>query len=113
MDAIVFTFFFLIMFLDLYINNNSNLKGKVLSNNPTQPPFFTSVLEWFFAGVVASMLFPLHYAAKKLVYSAFHSSIGISKVYAYILNKDFVNLIFNYLKRLSKVQEYTSDQINV
>ncbi|KAJ4733949.1 Long-chain-fatty-acid--CoA ligase FadD15 [Rhynchospora pubera] len=63
----------------LYMEAKRIYEGKALSKNPREPPLFFCILDWLFARLVAVTLFPLHFLAKKLLYSKIHSAIGISK----------------------------------
>jgi hypothetical protein len=53
------------------------------------------MLDWLWARIIATILFPIHMLAKKLVYSKIHSAIGISKV-LYCL-PCFIIMLFYYI----------------
>ncbi|KAJ1693316.1 hypothetical protein LUZ63_010014 [Rhynchospora breviuscula] len=63
----------------LYMEAERIFEGKALPKNSIQPAFLACVLEWFCARIVAAILLPFHFVARKRIYSKFHSSIGISK----------------------------------
>ncbi|RDY06865.1 putative acyl-activating enzyme 16, chloroplastic, partial [Mucuna pruriens] len=54
-------------------------EGKCLTKDPTPPSYLHSMLDWLWARFIATILFPVHLLAKKLVYSKIHSAIGMSK----------------------------------
>ncbi|XP_020226600.1 probable acyl-activating enzyme 16, chloroplastic isoform X1 [Cajanus cajan] len=54
-------------------------EGKCLTKNQKPPSYLHSILDWLWARVMATILFPVHLLAKKLVYSKIHSAIGMSK----------------------------------
>ncbi|GFQ03135.1 probable acyl-activating enzyme 16 chloroplastic [Phtheirospermum japonicum] len=53
--------------------------GKCLARNLEQPSHISAFFDWVWARIVATILWPLHKLANKIVYSKIHSSIGISK----------------------------------
>jgi long-chain acyl-CoA synthetase len=75
--SLIFCFFFS-HFLFYYFEIMK--KGKVLSKNPMRPSLVICILDWLCARFVAATMFPLHFLAKKLLYSKIHSAIGITKV---------------------------------
>ncbi|KAG5125613.1 hypothetical protein JHK82_032350 [Glycine max] len=54
-------------------------EGKCLTKDQKPPSYLHSILDWLWARVVATILFPVHLLAKILVYRKIHSAIGISK----------------------------------
>ncbi|XP_052729027.1 long-chain-fatty-acid--[acyl-carrier-protein] ligase AEE15, chloroplastic isoform X3 [Vigna angularis] len=54
-------------------------EGKCLTKDQKPPSYLQSMLDWLWARIIATILFPVHLLAKKLVYSKIHSAIGISK----------------------------------
>ncbi|XP_050899029.1 probable acyl-activating enzyme 16, chloroplastic isoform X3 [Lathyrus oleraceus] len=62
-----------------YMEYRRIYEGKCLTRNTKQPSIIHSTLDWLWASIIASILFPIHLLAKKLVYSKIHSAIGISK----------------------------------
>ncbi|CAI8618568.1 unnamed protein product [Vicia faba] len=62
-----------------YMEYRRIYEGKCLTRNTKQPSIIHSMLDWLWASIIASILFPIHLLAKKLVYSKIHSAIGISK----------------------------------
>ncbi|KAK9933008.1 hypothetical protein M0R45_020222 [Rubus argutus] len=54
-------------------------EGTYLTRNQKQPSYFTTVADWWWARIVAAILWPLHVLGTILVYSKIHSAIGISK----------------------------------
>ncbi|KAK9933010.1 hypothetical protein M0R45_020224 [Rubus argutus] len=54
-------------------------EGTYLTRNQKQPSYYTSVADWWWARIVAAILWPLHVLGTILVYSKIHSAIGISK----------------------------------
>ncbi|XP_014619771.1 probable acyl-activating enzyme 16, chloroplastic isoform X3 [Glycine max] len=54
-------------------------EGKCLTKDQKPPSYLHSILDWLWARVVATILFPVHLLAKILVYHKIHSAIGISK----------------------------------
>jgi hypothetical protein len=56
------------------------LQGKCLTKNQKSPSYLYAMLDWLGARIIATILFPIHMLAKKLVYSKIHSAIGFSKV---------------------------------
>ncbi|XP_058731737.1 probable acyl-activating enzyme 16, chloroplastic isoform X1 [Vicia villosa] len=62
-----------------YMEYRRIYEGKCLTRNTKQPSTIHSMLDWLWASIIASILFPIHLLAKKLVYSKIHSAIGISK----------------------------------
>ncbi|XP_057420973.1 probable acyl-activating enzyme 16, chloroplastic isoform X2 [Lotus japonicus] len=62
-----------------YMEYKRIYEGKCLTKNKKQPSYVYSFLDWLWARIVATILFPIHILAKKLVYSKIHSAIGISK----------------------------------
>ncbi|TKY47811.1 acyl-activating enzyme 16 [Spatholobus suberectus] len=54
-------------------------EGKCLTKDQKPPSYLHSMLDWLWARVIATILFPVHLLAKKLVYSKIHSAIGMSK----------------------------------
>ncbi|KAI4344915.1 hypothetical protein L6164_012095 [Bauhinia variegata] len=54
-------------------------EGKCLTKHQKQPSYAFALLDWLWARVMATILFPIHMLAKKLVYSKIHSAIGITK----------------------------------
>ncbi|KAG7995373.1 hypothetical protein I3843_01G105900 [Carya illinoinensis] len=54
-------------------------EGKCLTRNQAQPSYLVSMLEWVWARFIATILWPVHLLAKKIVYGKIHSAIGISK----------------------------------
>ncbi|WJX39423.1 Long-chain-fatty-acid--[acyl-carrier-protein] ligase AEE15, chloroplastic [Trifolium repens] len=54
-------------------------EGKCLTKNQKSPSYLYAMLDWLWARIIATILFPIHMLAKKLVYSKIHSAIGISK----------------------------------
>ncbi|KAL6532179.1 Long-chain-fatty-acid--[acyl-carrier-protein] ligase AEE15, chloroplastic [Orobanche gracilis] len=62
-----------------YMEARRIYEGKCLSRNLEQPSHLSAFFDWFWARIVATILWPLHILAKKIVYSKIHSAIGISK----------------------------------
>lgn len=56
-----------------------------MTRNQKQPSYLASVADWWWARIVAAILWPLHVLGTKLVYSKIHSAIGISKVILFLL----------------------------
>ncbi|XP_068474542.1 probable acyl-activating enzyme 16, chloroplastic isoform X2 [Phaseolus vulgaris] len=54
-------------------------EGKCLMKDQKPPSYLHSMLDWLWARIIATILFPVHLLATKLVYSKIHSAIGISK----------------------------------
>lgn len=54
-------------------------EGKCLTKNQKSPSYLYAMLDWLGARIIATILFPIHMLAKKLVYSKIHSAIGFSK----------------------------------
>ncbi|KAK7379626.1 hypothetical protein VNO80_05090 [Phaseolus coccineus] len=54
-------------------------EGKCLVKDQKPPSYLHSMLDWLWARIIATILFPVHLLATKLVYSKIHSAIGISK----------------------------------
>nr|CAD1820483.1 unnamed protein product [Ananas comosus var. bracteatus] len=63
----------------LYMEAKRIYEGKVLTKSPIQPSFFAAMIDWLWARIISTLLLPLHYLGKKLVYNKIHSAIGISK----------------------------------
>ncbi|KAL6582049.1 Long-chain-fatty-acid--[acyl-carrier-protein] ligase AEE15, chloroplastic [Orobanche minor] len=63
----------------VYMEARRIYEGKCLSRNLEQPSHLSAFFDWFWARIVATILWPLHILAKKIVYSKIHSAIGISK----------------------------------
>ncbi|VFQ64618.1 unnamed protein product [Cuscuta campestris] len=53
-------------------------EGKCLTKDQKHPNL-VSVLDWLCARAIAALLWPLHFLARKVVYSKIHSNINISK----------------------------------
>ncbi|CAK8578455.1 unnamed protein product [Lathyrus sativus] len=62
-----------------YMEYRRIYEGKCLTRDTKQPSIIHSTLDWLWASIIASILFPIHLLAKKIVYSKIHSAIGISK----------------------------------
>ncbi|XP_061373012.1 probable acyl-activating enzyme 16, chloroplastic isoform X2 [Gastrolobium bilobum] len=62
-----------------YMEYKRIYEGKCLTKNKQQPSYVHSMLDWLWARIIATILFPVHILARKLVYSKIHSVIGISK----------------------------------
>ncbi|PNX75846.1 putative acyl-activating enzyme chloroplastic-like, partial [Trifolium pratense] len=62
-----------------YMEYKRIYEGKCLTRNTEQHSFIHSMLDWLWARIIATILFPIHLLAAKLVYSKIHSAIGISK----------------------------------
>ncbi|KAJ1407304.1 AMP-dependent synthetase/ligase [Sesbania bispinosa] len=62
-----------------YMEYKRIYEGKCLTKDKKQPSYIYSMLDWLLARIIATILFPIHILAKKLVYSKIHSAIGISK----------------------------------
>ncbi|CAH9049992.1 unnamed protein product [Cuscuta epithymum] len=54
-------------------------EGRCLTKDHKQPSYLISALEWLGTRAIAALLSPLHLLARKLIYSKFHTNIGISK----------------------------------
>ncbi|XP_043710002.1 probable acyl-activating enzyme 16, chloroplastic [Telopea speciosissima] len=63
----------------VYMDFKRIYEGKCLTRNQNQPPFLVSMFDWLLARIIAAVLWPMHAAGLKLVYSKIHSAIGISK----------------------------------
>ncbi|KAI3470044.1 hypothetical protein Pfo_026707 [Paulownia fortunei] len=62
-----------------YMEARRIYEGKFLARNLEQPSHLSALFDWLWARIVATILWPLHTLAKKIVYSKIHSAIGISK----------------------------------
>ncbi|PIN22687.1 Long-chain acyl-CoA synthetases (AMP-forming) [Handroanthus impetiginosus] len=62
-----------------YMEARRIYEGKCLARSPKQPSHLSAALDWSWARIIATILWPLHVLAKKIVYSKIHSAIGISK----------------------------------
>ncbi|KAL3619988.1 Long-chain-fatty-acid--[acyl-carrier-protein] ligase AEE15, chloroplastic [Castilleja foliolosa] len=62
-----------------YMEAKRIYEGKCLARNLEQPSHISAFFDWVWARIVATILWPLHKLANKIVYSKIHSSIGISK----------------------------------
>ncbi|KAK6161688.1 hypothetical protein DH2020_005069 [Rehmannia glutinosa] len=62
-----------------YMEAKRIYEGKCLARNLEQPSHLSALFDWMWARIVATILFPLHTLAKKIVYSKIKSAIGISK----------------------------------
>lgn len=51
-----------------------------MTKNQKAPVYIVAVVDWLWARLVASILWPLHMLAEKLVHEKIRSSIGITKV---------------------------------
>lgn len=56
-----------------------------MTRNQIQPSYLAALADWWWARIVAAILWPLHVLGTKLVYSKIHSAIGISKVILFLL----------------------------
>ncbi|XP_010247393.1 PREDICTED: long-chain-fatty-acid--[acyl-carrier-protein] ligase AEE15, chloroplastic-like isoform X2 [Nelumbo nucifera] len=63
----------------LYMESKRIYEGKVLTRNQKPHPLIFLMVDWFWARITATILWPLHILGMKLVYSKIHSAIGISK----------------------------------
>ncbi|XP_022147167.1 probable acyl-activating enzyme 16, chloroplastic [Momordica charantia] len=54
-------------------------EGTYLTRSQVQPSHLASALDWLLARMTASILWPIHMLAKKLIYSKVQSAIGIWK----------------------------------
>ncbi|KAJ4897652.1 hypothetical protein Rs2_24446 [Raphanus sativus] len=54
-------------------------EGLCLTKNQKAPVYIVAVVDWLWARLVASILWPLHMLAEKLVHEKIRSSIGITK----------------------------------
>lgn len=62
-----------------YMEARRIYEGKCLTRNVEQPSHLSAVFDCLWSRFVASILWPLHILAKKIVYSKIQSAIGISK----------------------------------
>ncbi|XP_024633454.1 probable acyl-activating enzyme 16, chloroplastic isoform X2 [Medicago truncatula] len=53
-------------------------EGKCLTKNQKAPSYLYAMLDWLWARIMATILYPVHMLANKLVYSKIRSTIGIS-----------------------------------
>ncbi|CAI0447584.1 unnamed protein product [Linum tenue] len=62
-----------------YVEMKRIYEGMYLTPKEQQPSHIAALLDWLCARMIAAILLPLHMLAKKVVYSKFHSDIGIRK----------------------------------
>lgn len=79
-------------------------QGKCLTRNLEQPSHLSAVFDWLWSRIVASILWPLHILAKKIVYSKIQSAIGISKVFiAYLA---FRPLLYPCHEKIIQIEKF-------
>ena len=77
--------------------------GKHLTRNQQEPSFLVAFVDWLWARVAASVLWPIHVLAKLLLYRKIQSAIGISKV------RPFLNFSFQLVHLLCYLYEIADD----
>ncbi|XP_057536585.1 probable acyl-activating enzyme 16, chloroplastic [Amaranthus tricolor] len=63
----------------IYMDFKRIYEGKHLTRNQQEPSFLVAFVDWLWARVAASVLWPIHVLAKLLLYRKIQSAIGISK----------------------------------
>ncbi|CAN8324390.1 unnamed protein product [Cochlearia groenlandica] len=62
-----------------YMEMKRIYEGMCLTKEQKPPMYIVALVDYLWARVVATLLWPLHMLAKRLIYNKIHSSIGISK----------------------------------
>lgn len=71
--------FMLIRISMMYMDFKRIYQGKALTRAKMKRTSNLAAGEWFFAVIIAALLFPLHFLARKLVYRKIHAAIGMKK----------------------------------